>query len=425
MHRTTSPRLLSSTALAATWLVAALVSGRPELAVLALPFLLLVCVALVGEGGLEIAGGLRLERDRALEGEHVAATVTLRNTGAAARVEVAVPVASRLATSESHPVAFWLGRGEVREVQVDVIAGRWGAHEVGPPAVRARDRLGAFTLEGRLGHGAELRVYPAADRLRRLVAPVRTRPVLGSLVSRERGEGIEFADLRPLAAGDRVRSINWRATARRREPYVNVQHPEHSADVVLFLDTFAAAEHAEEGTLDAAVRTAATLASAAVARRDRVALVSFGGEVTWLTPGAGERQLYRIIDALLASDARRSFWWRDLTHVPPRLLPARALVLGITPLLDARGVAALLDLRARGHDVAVIEVSPVLHVRPDDTATGRRARRLWRLQREALRARFTTLGVPVGHAEAAGADLDLVMQEVIAFRRHARPALRG
>ena len=137
-------------------------------------------------------------------------------------------------------------------------ASRWGVQDVGPAIVRARDRLGATTVDGRLGEPAELRVYAGAERLHRIVAPLRTRPVLGSQISRERGEGIEFADLRPLAPGDRVRSINWRATARRRTLYVNVQHPEHSADVVLFLDTFA-----EGGgrTLDAAVHTAASLAS--------------------------------------------------------------------------------------------------------------------------------------------------------------------
>ena len=146
---------------------------------------------------------------------------------------------------------------------------------------------------------------------------------------------------------------------------MNVQHPEQSADVVLFLDTFAEAEHAEDGTLDAAVQAAAALASAYLARRDRVALVSFGGTLNWLTASAGTRQLYRIVDALLASDVRLSYAWKDVRHLPPRLLPARALVLALSPLLDARGIGALLDLRARGYDLAVVEISPLTHTPAD------------------------------------------------------------
>lgn len=421
MTPSASPRLPAYAALAAFGLVAALGAGRPELAALAAPFALLVVVA-VAASPVAIDGGLRLERERALEAEPVGATATVINTGAAARVELYLPTTPRL-QAEPVATAFWLPAGARREVHFELGVDRWGVHGAGPTLVRARDRLGAFALEGELGEACELRAYPTFDRLRRLVAPLRTRPVLGSQVARERGEGIEFADLRPLVAGDRVRRINWRATSRRRVPYVNVQHPEQSTDVVLFLDTFAQAEHAEQGTLDAAVVAAAALASAYLARRDRVALVSFGGSVSWLTPSAGAAQLYRIVDALLASEIRRGHKWKNVAHLPRRLLPARALVLALTPLLDARGIDALLDLRARGYDVAVVEISPLLHTPADEAdEVHRLPLRLWALQRDALRARFEALGVPVVSWAHPGSSLELAIEEVITFRRHARPA---
>jgi uncharacterized protein (DUF58 family) len=397
MIRATSPRLRAYAALAATALLAALITGRPELAVLATPFALLVAVALAA-APLALDGALRLERDRALEGERLQATLALANRGAPARVDVHLPAAASLGTGAT-PIGLWLERGERRELRFDVTARHWGVHAVGPAVVRARDRLGATTLDGPLGEAAELRVYGGAERLLRIVAPLRTRPVLGSQITRERGEGIEFADLRPLAPGDRVRNVNWRATARRGTPYVNLQHPEHSADLVLFLDTFAEAE----GTLDAAVRSAASLASTYLARRDRVALVSLGGELSWLTGSPGTRQIYRILDALFSSQVRPSFRWKGVTHVPRRLLPARALVIALSPLLDERGIGALLDLRARGYDLVVLEIAPA-------TAGETPAARLWRLHRDALRARFEALGIPVART----------LEEVIALRRHAR-----
>ena len=421
MTLSASPRLQSYTALAAVALIAALASGRPELAALATPFVVLVAVALVGLAPPAVDGVLRLERERALEGDQVGATLTVQGRGAGARVELHLPTTPRL-HADPIPITFWLRRNEVRDVRFELAIGRWGVHSAGPALVRARDRLGAFTLEGRLGGSRDLRAYPSVRRLERLVAPLRTRPVLGSQVSRERGEGIEFADLRPLVPGDRVRSINWRATARRRVPYVNVQHPERGADVVLFLDTFAQAEHAEEGTLDAAVQAAAALASAYLARRDRVALVSFGGVLNWLTASAGVRQLYRIVDALIASDVALSYRWPEVTQLPRRLLPARALVLALSPLLDPRGIGALLDLRARGYDLAVIEISPLEHTAAAEAGGHWPPLRLWRLQRDALRARFETLGVPVARWEHPHTSLELAIEEVTTFRRHARPA---
>jgi uncharacterized protein (DUF58 family) len=416
--RAASPRLRLYAGLAATALMAALITGRPQLAVLATPFALLVGVALAGEP-LALEGELRLDRDRVLEGDRLRAMLTVDNRGGGARVDAHLPAAARL-DNDPTPIAFWLARGERRELNFDLAARRWGVHDVGPAIVRASDRLGATTIDGPLGDAVDVRVYADVERLRKIVAPLRTRPVLGSQVSREPGDGIEFADLRPLAPGERVRSINWRATARRRAPYVNVQHPEHSADLVLFLDTFAEAELAQEGTLDAAVRAAAALSSTYLARRDRVALVSLGGELSWLTGSPGAWQLYRILDALFSSEVRPSFRWKGVTHVPRRLLPARALVIALSPLLDERGIGALLDLRARGYDLVVLEISPVGDARRDDVAF-----RLWRLQRDALRSRFETLGIPVAHWEPSRAGVELAIEEVITLRRHARPLARA
>ena len=177
-------------------------------------------------------------------------------------------------------------------------------------------------------------MYAGVERLRSIVAPLRTRPVLGSQVSRERGEGIEFADLRPLAPGDRVRSINWRATARRRTPYVNVQHPEHSADVVLFLDTFA--DERDEGTLDAAVRAAAALASAYLAQRDRVALVSLGGELSWLTGSAGRGSCTASSTRCSRARSDGASGGRASRTCRAGCFPPRALVIALSPLLDER-----------------------------------------------------------------------------------------
>ena len=193
-----------------------------------------------------------------------------------------------------------------------------------------------------------------------------TQPFTGNEVARQKGDGLEFADLRPFAPGDRVRSINWRASARRAatgELVVNDRHPERNTDVILFLDSFAEARDAERSTLDLAVRAAATLASRYLERRDRVGIVSFGGILRWLVPGMGAAQRYRIVDSLLETEIVFNYAWKDVSVIPSRTLPPQALVLAVTPLLDERSVAALLDLRARGYDLAVVEVSPEPFVR--------------------------------------------------------------
>jgi uncharacterized protein (DUF58 family) len=236
-----------------------------------------------------------------------------------------------------------------------------------------------------------------------------------------KGEGIEFADIRPFGSGDRLRRINWRASARRGALQVNERHPEQNTDVVLFLDTFTELRGEAGGTIEAAVRAAASLAARYLRRKDRVGVVGFGGLVSWLVPSSGVVQLYRIVDSLITTDVVMSYAQQGLDVLPPRSLPPKALVIALTPLLDPRSTGALLDLRARGFDLVVVELSPLPFLAGGRREIERLAHRLWVLRRTSLRERFEELGVPVVEWRP-DAPLDAALEEVTAYRRFARPA---
>lgn len=363
---------------------------------------------------------LELDRERALETEIVDATITLE-AEETAYVDVLLELPPRMSSVDDNPRAIAIRAGETREVELSLRCDRWGAFLVGPVLLRVRDRLGFYSWETRLGGMAPLRVYPSVETLHALLPPLETQVFVGNQVSRTKGDGIEFADVRAWAPGDRQRRINWRATARRGELWVNEQHPERNTDVVLFLDTFTNAELGLSGTLDLTVRAATSLAHRYLQRKDRVGLVSFGGFLSWLLPASGTRQLYRVVDSLLQMDIVLSFAARDVNVLPPRSLPPKALVLALTPMLDPRTGAALLDLRARGFDLVVVEVSPVPFVDAGGGELERLAYRMWRLTREAMRTRYQRAGIPVVEW-IDGVPLNVPLEEVASFRRYARPA---
>jgi uncharacterized protein (DUF58 family) len=419
MTRFDSPRIVAYAGLAAFALVAGLVVGRVELVVVAAPFALasVIGASLVRDPRVEAS--LELDRDRALEGEVVPLTIELSSSSGADRVELLLTVPDGLTVEDGHARALTLAAS--RKVDASLRCIRWGAFAVGPVLLRASDRLGFHSWEARVGARRPLRVYPTVETMRTLLAPLETQAFIGNQLSRAKGDGIEFADIREWAPGDRVRSINWRATARRGELHVNQQHPERNTDVVLFLDTFADVRSGMHGTLDLTVRAAASLAHRYLQRKDRVGVVSFGGFASWLLPSSGTRQLYRIVDSLLQMDIVLTFAAKGLDILPPRTLPPKALVLALTPLLDPRSAGALLDLRARGFDLVVIEVSPLPFVESGGDELARLAYRLWRLSRESLRLRYEDAGVPVVEWRD-GEPLDVVLEEVTSFRRYARPA---
>jgi uncharacterized protein (DUF58 family) len=313
---------------------------------------------------------------------------------------------------------FSLEPNEPRTLSYRLRGDRWGGYAVGAVLVRAHDRFGLLSDEARLEDLQPLKIYPRPEPLQQLLRPYETQVFAGNQVSREKGEGVEFADLRRFVPGDRPRRINWRASARRGELWVNELHAERNADVILFLDSFAEVRGDVESTLDRAVRAAAALATHYLRHKDRVGLVSFGGVLNWLTPSTGLVQLYRIVDSLLDTEIVLNYAWKDLDVIPRRTLPPKALVVGLSPLLDERAVGALLDLRARGFDLSIIEVSPVPFALPGEDELERLAYRLWLLRREALRARYERFGVPVAVWDDE-VTFTAAVEEVREFRRYA------
>src|SRR5437764_775674 len=90
MKRTASPKLGAYAGLAALGLLAALVLGRPELAVLATPFALLLFAGLASAREPDFVVGLTLDRDRALEGDEVTIVIELEARSPIERLELHV-----------------------------------------------------------------------------------------------------------------------------------------------------------------------------------------------------------------------------------------------------------------------------------------------------------------------------------------------
>jgi uncharacterized protein (DUF58 family) len=423
MSRSFEPKLVWYAGLAAIGLLGALAARLPELVVLAAPFAVVPALGVLLARRPQVEASVVLERERTLEGDDLDVTVMLEPATGAERVDVLLELPRGLVPAEGdNPISVHLADGRPRELRFRVRCERWGGYAVGRVFLRARDPFALLRWEQELDRRSPLKVYPREELVRTLLRPRDTQVFSGNHVAREKGEGIEFADLRQFVPGDRVRRVNWRASARRSQLWVNEYHAERNADVVIFLDSFAELGQPGASTLDDAIRGAASLTARYLRQKDRVGFVSFGGTLNWLLPSTGATQLYRIVDSMLDTRVALNFAWKDLDIIPRRTLPPRALVLALSPLLDERGVSALLDVRGRGFDLVVIEISPLRFLPPADGLIEETAQRIWRLRREALRGRFERAGVPVAVWDET-LPLAAALEEVTSFRQHARIAL--
>lgn len=272
---------------------------------------------------------------------------------------------------------------------------------------------------------------PALAAVPALVLPLRLQGLTGAHDSARPGDGGELRDVHPFAPGDRLRRIDWKATARRAqrpgELYVRRAAATADATVVLVLDArddvgqnvadWAHAEPWEQGvtSLDLARQAAASLAVAYSRAGDRVGFQDLSTTNRLVRPGGGSRHLDRVLGAVAAT---RASGVRAPRRRPPVLAPG-ALVYLLSTFLDDEPVALATRWRAAGHRVVAVDVLP----RPATGGLDPRARTAFgvlRLEREDRVARLAAGGVDVLAWSQAHEG-----ERAATLRALARPARRG
>ena len=240
--------------------------------------------------------------------------------------------------------------------------------------------------------------YPRPARQDTTVVLSRLPSRLGEHASRSPGEGTEFTGVREFVPGDRQRRINWPATTRRGRLQLNTFAAERTQNVVILADTSSDVGEPGSTPVDLALRGSAATARAYLGVRDRVGLVIYQHSVRWIAPGLGARHYYRIMDLMLADPGLTDTRSREagITRLPRAGLPPGSLILVFSPLLDRRLVETLRDLRERGFGVLIIDVLNAEPADRGDSFSGL-ARRIWRMEQQAIRFSLRELGIPLVH----------------------------
>jgi uncharacterized protein (DUF58 family) len=85
-----------------------------------------------------------------------------------------------------------------------------------------------------------------------------------------------------------------------------------------------------------------------------------------------------------------------ISRLPRAALPPGALIIVFSPLLDIRLVETLRDLRERGFTLLIVDVLNAVPEGGTDRIAGL-ARRIWRMEQQAIRFSLRELGIPVVH----------------------------
>src|SRR4051794_29518497 len=146
--RYATPKLGGYVVLIALGLLASLIFARPELALIAVPFAVLLAVGLSLARQPDVRVHVEVDRGRVLEGEEVRVEFELDARDSASRLELLVEIPRGLELVEGrNPLALRLGLGEERELELRLRCARWGAYRLGEVHLRATDAAGLFAWE--------------------------------------------------------------------------------------------------------------------------------------------------------------------------------------------------------------------------------------------------------------------------------------
>ena len=182
-----------------------------------------------------------------------------------------------------------LAPGAATRIDTDLTPTRRGDRR--PDFVTVRS-IGPFGLAGRQVSQEvpwRLRVLPPFHSRKHLPSRLmQLRETDGRSPVLVRGQGSEFDSLREYVIGDDVRSIDWRATARRNDVVVRTWRPERDRHVVIVLDTSrtSAGRVGDEPKLDSAMDAALLLTAVATRAGDRVDLLAYDDDLRTAVAGA-------------------------------------------------------------------------------------------------------------------------------------------
>jgi uncharacterized protein (DUF58 family) len=180
----------------------------------------------------------RMQNGSVRLGESVTSGLLIRNSGRRrfrGQVRDAWPPSAR---AEPHTHAVDIAAGQTQHVETRLRPVRRGDQRAAAVTARSTGPLGMAGRQRSRPVSGQVRVLPLFLSRKHLPSRLaKLREIDGSLPTLTRGQGTEFDSLREYVVGDDVRSIDWRATARRADVVVRTWRPERDRRVVIVLDT--------------------------------------------------------------------------------------------------------------------------------------------------------------------------------------------
>jgi uncharacterized protein (DUF58 family) len=360
----------------------------------------------------------QIQPERSIGQEDVDVKLTVRNTSNhpvdGIQLEDKVPQSLRLKAGVNR-VTISLNPGEELELKYRVMSPKRGSYDLGPTTVRFVDNLRLRESLLQLGNVDSLTVLPQMEELGTLDLKARhLGPWPGLILSRRMGLGTEFFELSAYTPGDDLRRVNWKASAKLGQLVTNEFEGEQVTDVLVALDCSQGVTSRlfDFDAMEFQVSLAASLCSQLILQGNRVGLSVYGAVRTWVNLSFGKRQLLRILDnlAIVRPGPATVPIEYAVESVITALVPARSIVVLISPLVGKDIVELIENITVRGYGVICFTPSASSNP-PNAPESATIAWRILTLERKLTMAKLSRM------ANVVEVSPNVAIKPVLRFRR--------
>ena len=184
-----------------------------------------------------------------------------------------------------------------------------GEYSFGAVNVFVKSPLGFVKRRYQFSQDKMVAVYPSYLQMRQyeLMAISNRLTALGIKRIRRLGHSMEFEQIRPYVLGDDIRTVNWKATARRNDLMVNAFQDERSQSVYCLIDKGRVMKSPFEGLtlLDYAINATLVLSNIALIKQDKAGLITFSEVIGQILPADRKAgQMQKILETLYKQKTR-------------------------------------------------------------------------------------------------------------------------
>ena len=158
-----------------------------------------------------------------------------------------------------------------------------GEYHFGNIILYIKSRLGLLMRRHDEEAAVTVQVYPSFMQLRKyeLLSKTTIQAESGTKRMRKMGHSMEFEQIREYVRGDDIRSINWKATARKSSLMVNNYTDEKSQQVYCLIDKgrLMKMPFGNLSLLDYAINSCLVLSNVCLQKQDKIGLITFDNKM--------------------------------------------------------------------------------------------------------------------------------------------------